>query len=447
MNSTETKAPDSVSPIAEVKLVALDPGHFHAALVQKTMYAQVSPLVHVYAPAGPELDYHLQRIAGFNHRPVAPTTWEEKVYTGPDYLRVALEEKAGNVVVLAGNNQRKTGYIKAAVEAGFNVLSDKPMCIDRPGWERLKSVFAIASHNKVLLYDVMTERFEITTLLQKELVNTPVLFGQLQPGTPDNPSVTKESVHYLFKSVAGVPLKRPPWYLDVSQQGEGIVDVSTHLVDLVMWECFPEQPIHYASDVRFHSARRWPTMVSREQFAQVTQLPQFPECLSHQLDSGGVLPYYCNGEMVFSIRGIHAKISVAWDFQAPPGAGDTHFSLMRGSRSSVIIRQGAEQHYRPELYVEPAPGVTLDSCGQRLRQAVEELCNRYPGISVERENMRWHMVLPPSYHVGHEAHFGQVTEKFLGFLSAQELPAWEVPNMITKYFITTRALELAKETT
>ena len=46
----------------EVKLMTLDPGHFHAALVQKTMYDQVSPTVTVYAPQGPDLQDHLDRI-------------------------------------------------------------------------------------------------------------------------------------------------------------------------------------------------------------------------------------------------------------------------------------------------------------------------------------------------------------------------------------------------
>ena len=36
----------------EVKIMTLDPGHFHAALVQKNMYEQVSPEVYVYAPKG-----------------------------------------------------------------------------------------------------------------------------------------------------------------------------------------------------------------------------------------------------------------------------------------------------------------------------------------------------------------------------------------------------------
>jgi hypothetical protein len=37
-----------------MKLTVLDPGHFHAALVQKNMYANVDDTVHVYAPAGPD---------------------------------------------------------------------------------------------------------------------------------------------------------------------------------------------------------------------------------------------------------------------------------------------------------------------------------------------------------------------------------------------------------
>ena len=59
----------------------------------------------------------------------------------------------------------------------------------------------------------------------------------------------KESVHHLFKLVDNKPLTRPVWYLDVNQQGEGIVDVTTHLVDLVQWEAFPDQIIDYKKDI------------------------------------------------------------------------------------------------------------------------------------------------------------------------------------------------------
>jgi hypothetical protein len=52
----------------EVRLITLDPGHFHAALVQKEMYPGVAKQAQVYAPLGPDLIAHLQRIAGFNAR-------------------------------------------------------------------------------------------------------------------------------------------------------------------------------------------------------------------------------------------------------------------------------------------------------------------------------------------------------------------------------------------
>ena len=49
-----------------VRLLTLDPGHFHAALVQKNNYPGVDSVVHVYAPKGPDVQQHLDRIAGYN---------------------------------------------------------------------------------------------------------------------------------------------------------------------------------------------------------------------------------------------------------------------------------------------------------------------------------------------------------------------------------------------
>ena len=47
---------------APFRFMTLDPGHFHAGLVQKEMYPDVSPTVDVYAPEGPDLDAHLKRM-------------------------------------------------------------------------------------------------------------------------------------------------------------------------------------------------------------------------------------------------------------------------------------------------------------------------------------------------------------------------------------------------
>jgi len=427
---------------ARFHLITVDPGHFHASLVQKFMYADVDPVVHVYAPAGEDLAEHLKRITRFNTRTNDPTHWREVVYTGPDFFAQMLAEKPGNVVVLAGNNTRKTDYILQSVKSGLNVLADKPMAITPADFEKLQEAFAVAASHHVLLYDIMTERFEITTILQRELSQQPELFGQLVPGSPDNPAITKESVHHFSKLVAGVPLKRPQWFFDVRQEGEGLVDVATHLVDLVQWEAFPEQALS-PDDATVLSARRWATPLTLAQFTQMTGAERFPDYLAGDVKDG-VLQVFGNGEINYRLRGVHAKVSVAWHFAAPPGGDDTHYSIMRGTKANLIIRQGAEQRFKPELYIEPSADAEAATLRTRAQAAVAAVAKKFPGIGLAADGHAWRVTVPGKYRNGHEAHFAQVMENFLSYLRAGKLPAWEEPGMITKYATIMQAYKLSR---
>src|SRR5688500_4117840 len=69
-----------------VHLITLAPGHFHAALVQKSTTPGIDSIVNVYAPDGPELEAHMGLINSYNARPDNPTHWKEEVYKGPDFL-------------------------------------------------------------------------------------------------------------------------------------------------------------------------------------------------------------------------------------------------------------------------------------------------------------------------------------------------------------------------
>jgi predicted dehydrogenase len=428
----------------KVKLMNLDPGHFHASLVQKTMYEDVDPEVHVYAPDGPELQNYLNRINDYNSRAENPTLWEEKVYKGDNYLEKMLSEKPGNVMVVSGNNAKKTEYILKTVEAGIHVLADKPMVITPENFPRLEQAFETAAKNGVLLYDIMTERHEITTMIQKELSQMPELFGTLQKGTAKEPAITKESVHHFSKIVSGKPLIRPPWFFDVSQQGEGIVDVNTHLVDLIQWEAFPEV-ILKKSDVEIVSGKRWTTDLSPDMFKKVTGLESWPEYLEKDVEEQ-LLKVYSNGEINYKLKGIHAKASVIWNFEAPAGTGDTHYSMMRGSKCNLVIRQGEAEGYKPILYIEATSIESPKAFKEALESSVSALAVKYPGVeAAELDGMTWQMNIPESYKVGHEAHFGQVTEKYLGYLKSGKLPEWEIPNMIVKYYTTTEGMKKAME--
>jgi predicted dehydrogenase len=453
-----------------IRLITLDPAHFHAALVQKEMYPGVAPTVHVFAPLGPDLIAHLQRIASFNSRKDNPTSWELEVHAGPEPLERMLRDQLGNVVVLSGRNRRKIDYIEAATGAGLNVLADKPWILRTEDLPRLEAVLDEADKRGLVAYDIMTERYEITSILQRELVQDADVFGSPTPGTEQVPGVYMESVHYLKKLVAGVPLRRPAWFFDVTQQGEGLTDVGTHLVDLVQWVLFPNQAIDHRTEVRVETGRRWPTILSQAQFEAVTGEREVPAAIAADVTPSG-LAYHCNTLVHYILRGIRVTLDVRWEYEAAPGAGDTHHAVFRGSRAAVEIRQGEAEGWRPELYVVPWVHGEEAAVFAALDRAVARWQSRWPGVSVQRckrskraslpEQIRpesciqgtdWgreeeaRVTIPDRYRVGHEAHFGEVTRQFLKYLARPDsLPAWEKSGMLSKYHVTTQGVRLAHE--
>lgn len=419
-----------------VTLVTLDPGHFHAALIQKEMYPGVSKRAWVYAPLGPDVAEHVHRIARFNSRKENPTAWELEIHCSAGFLPRMLEERPGNVVVLAGRNRGKIDYIKTSIEAGFHVLADKPWIIVPGDLPKLESALATAARSGLIAYDIMTERYEVTSILQRELVNDPEVFGEIVPGSADEPGVRMESVHHLMKMVAGAPLRRPPWFFDIHQQGEALADVGTHLVDLAQWTLFPEQAIDYRADIELIDAARWPTTLSRDQFRRITG--EAPESNDDRFD------YFCNNRVRYALRGVHVRLDVLWNYEAPEGAGDTHFAVYRGTKSRVEVRQGREESYRPELYVVPGGG----GLARAVRSRIEALQPAFPGVAVEELGSEMRIAIPDAHRIGHEAHFAQVARRFFEYLDdPRNLPEWEAPNMLAKYFVTARGVELSREKT
>ncbi|NNG09699.1 MAG: oxidoreductase [Arenibacter sp.] len=425
-----------------VKLMTLDPGHFHAALVQKTMYKGVDSTIYVFAPQGPEVQDFLSKIKSYNSRSEDPTHWKVNPYFGDDYLEKMIAEKPGNVMVVAGKNSKKIDYILAAVKAGLNVYADKPLVINPEGFQKLEEAFKIAEEKGVMIYDIMTERFEVTTAMQKQFSMLPNVFGELEDGSKENPAISKESVHHFFKYVSGQPLVRPAWFFDVNEEGEGIVDVTTHLVDLVQWELFPDQIIN-RTDIEMVAAKRWPTILTLEEFSKVTGLDSFPDYLKKDIEDNK-LKVYCNGEMVYKIKGKYAKVSVIWNYQAPEGTGDTHYSIMRGTKSDLVIKQGKEENYKPTLYIENKGTDNFDAV---LEDVIQTVINpKYPGTTAEKVGDKvWRINIPDQFKIGHEAHFAQVTQNYLKYLEEGKLPNWEVPNMLAKYYTTIEGYKMAKE--
>lgn len=427
----------NADPTRQFRIMTLDPGHFHAALVQKEMYPDVSPKVDVYAPLGFDLTEHLNRIARFNTRKENPTKWELEIHTGPDFFERMLREKTGNIVVLSGRNSGKVDRIKASVNAGLNVIADKPWIINPDDFKKLEDVLDKADAEKLIAYDIMTERSEITSILQKELIHTSDVFGEMKKGSQADPAVYIESVHQILKTAAGSTLIRPAWFFDIKQQGEGVSDVGTHLVDLAQWMVFPEQSLDYKKDVNVYAAKRWPTVMTLADFKKVTNEAQFPSYLNDYVKDGK-LDYFCNGSMNYTLRGVHVKLDILWNYD-PNVASDTHVAIFKGTKAQLEIRHDK----RPELYVVPNNSNDKSTILAALKKKIDSLQSKYAGIGVEDSGEKIKITIPDQLRDGHEAHFAEVMRRFLQYLrDPKSMPAWEKPNMKAKYYTTTQALKL-----
>ena len=325
------------------------------------------------------------------------------------------------------------------------MLADKPWILTSADLPALEAALADADRKRVVAYDIMTERFEVTSILQRALVNDAAVYGEQLKGTPADPAVYMESVHHLMKVVSGAPNIRPAWFFDTDEQGEGLNDIGTHLVDLVQWTLFPDQPIDYRADVKVLSAYRWPTMIPEAEFKRVTASDGFPASLAARV-KGGQLEYFCNTYVTYTVKGVHAALNVPWDWEAPAGAGDTHYAVYKGSRAKVEVRQSKADNYRTEVYVVPNAEADRAQVRAAVQARVAALQGQWPGVAVDERHGAIHLSIPETFRVGHEAHFAEVTRNFLGYLRDRaSLPAWERPNMLAKYYVTTTGTEMSRK--
>ena len=422
-----------------IRLLVLDPRHFHAALLQKHTYPQISHIVNVYAPKGPEIKAHLALINSFNNRPINPTNWCERVYTGANYLQRMLTDHAGDVVIISGHSSQKMNYLLSSIEASFNVFADKPMATTRDDFTLLRRVFELAEEKKVLLCDIMTERFNVTNIIQRELIRKPGLFGILEKGSPEKPAVVIESIHQLHKMVDGKTLRRPSWFFDTNHQGAAIADVGTHLVDLVQWMCFPDQVLDWRTDIKIISSNRWPTKLSLAQFKAITGLNEFPYALKSYVTPDKCLLADKNGEVLYILRGVHVLVRTLWNFSANPGLCDTQRSMVMGSKADLIVTQDVESNWKRLLSIEKKDTVTNEEFKRKLHSSTSSLRERWPGLDMKTTGRFWEIIIPEEAETSHEDHFAQATERFLQYVAEGRLPEWEISGILAKYYTTTEA--------
>ena len=422
-------------------LIVCNPGHFHAALTLRERHPRLSDEVFLYAEPGPDLDRFLTVARSFNKRPNRPTRWRFNVVTGADYLEQLTKERRGDVAIVAGRTDTKVETMHRLHEAGIHVLADKPWLTGADALPTIRELLAAPPR----VADIMTTRLEIGVRLLNALVGEPQIFGQFAVER-GRPAILIESVHYLCKIVTGRPLVRPAWFFDIAVQGAGIADLTTHLLDQVMGlagaATDPTQPFSFGGDVTLEGARMWDTPVTRELFRRITGEPDLPAALKPHVRHG-VLRYLCNGEIDCRWRGIPAQVGVVWHGETPPGGGDTTHAVLRGTRATVEMRQGPQTGFREEVHVHPKRGDR--DLRRTLERTVAAWQDRFPGTKVSDRGKSLVLTYPDELRIPHEAQFSLVLSQFLDNLDG-EWPAWEAPNLLTRYTLIAKAAERASQT-
>jgi predicted dehydrogenase len=415
------------------KLLILNPGHFHAALVLRERHPSLSDDIYVYSEPGPDLDRFLEIAEAFNNRQVNPTRWRITVYRGEDSLEKLIDEKKGDIVVLAGRNNTKMKNIDALSRAGFAILADKPWVTTEAALPFLRSTLA---PDRPLAADIMTERYEIATLLQKKFLKEKNVFGKIRIEKDTSPSVFKECVHHLYKIVNERPLVRPIWYFDIDVQGEGIVDTTIHLVDMTQWMLFPGTAIDYEKDIELLEARRWATRVPLDKFAKITGADDFPQNIREYVKDD-ILDYFCNGELIYRIRDVPVYLREIWYLEEPPGGRDTHRSLIKGTRSDLMIRQLRENDFKTELLIVPREN--REQVENAVKLCLTKWSERYPGLSATPEKNALLIQIPDNIRTTHEQHFYRVRDAFIEQLNKGTEPPEHRACTIAKYTLLAKA--------
>jgi len=419
-------------------LLFLDPGHFHAALLLARAEPRLDENVHLYAPPGRERDAFLDLVDAFNARADAPTRWRVHRHDATDRdaaLSALIAERRGAVAVVAGRNGPKLESIARLHEAGFWVLGDKPWLT---GAATLPALVR-ACTGEPLAVDIMPDRHELLARLRKRVVDTPELFGGFTGNDPHGPAIALGSTHHLVKQVNGRPLRRPAWYYDVREQGDGMVDVQAHLTDQAQWLIDAGHRYDVDRHVRIESARRWCTPVPLELFRESTGEDRFPESLAPWV-ADGVLQYPCNGEIRYRLCGVGVQQVADWGQREPEGGGDLHRACLRGTRAVLTVRHGPDTDFVPQVHLAPRPGVALDEV---LHEQVAAWQPEFPGLGVEETAHGFRFTAPPALHSSHESHFAMALADFLDCVDAGRWPDDVQDRIRSRYRLLAEARELA----
>ncbi|HLC96406.1 MAG TPA: putative oxidoreductase C-terminal domain-containing protein [Candidatus Nanoarchaeia archaeon] len=422
-----------------LKIDVFDPVHQHAAFLFGKRFDDIpgltiDPTVHVYHSESNPLTAFDTKVANSGAEALG---YKFQRHPSSFPLEDMLKSR-GDILVLASPNHSKLDVLAHTAGTGYRlILADKPWVIEPERTDEVQELLDRATHRGTILQDIMTERHELGTIVQMCLMQNAELFGELTTGNPEHPALTKKSIHILDKSHQGIV--RPLEYFDVGWQGEGIVDVTAHLVDMANMMVRPNSAIA-PEDIALveQYARRWATEVPASNLMAMTK--------GRSYGLRGSLPVMTNGSFVYKLDGHWVGIEVVWNLQ---GEDDEHYSTTLESKATIIVEKGPQDKHQ-RIYVKPTNGESSTDFMKALSTQVGTLTRRgitgaSIGAYVTNRN-GYEVIIPELHFTNHFAHFTEVAEQAFRYVAGTEPFPREVEysRLLTKYHLTTQALKAAR---
>lgn len=120
-------------------------------------------------------------------------------------------------------------------------------------------------------------------------------------------------------------------------------------------------------------------------------LSQFTGCVTHEIKDG---PAQARIALMNYPKVFGEKEKGTPD--NPTVVEEPDFSMIRGTRASLVIASGAAEAHKPVLYVEPKrnSGVKKEELQAELNAALNELGAKWPGIRAEPFETGFRVVFP-----------------------------------------------------
>ena len=205
---------------------------------------------------------------------------------------------------------------------------------------------------------------------------------------------------------------------------------------MTQWMLFPGTPIEYDKDIELIEARRWATTVPLDKFARITGTDRFPQAIGEYVKDD-VLDYFCNGELIYRIKGVPVHLREIWYLDEPPGGKDTHRSLVKGTRSDLMIRQLPETGFNTELLI--VPHENEEQVEKAIQDCLTKWSDRYPGLSAVPEKNSLRIDIPDDLRTTHKQHFYRVRDAFIENLDQNIAPPEHRACTLAKYTLLAEA--------